>query len=103
MVQASQAAAATQSEALTRRQQQAAASIAQLSAELQSNQQLLQRDLRECQGWASRHQYTVKALRDQLPPELMLPDSAWMFAEAPVLLGEPLGWTRVEVNTVGHS
>ena len=70
------------------RLQQAKARIAQLGAELQSNQRLLQRHLRECQGWASRHQHTVKALRDQLPAELMLPNSHWMFAQAPVLLGE---------------
>lgn len=86
-VQASQAAAASGTQAFTSRLQQAKASIAQLDAELQSNQRLLHRQLRECEGWASRHQHTVQALRDQLPQELMLPDSHWMFAQAPVLVG----------------
>ena len=86
-VQASQAAAASGTQAFTLRLQQAKASLAQLDAELHSNQHLLQRHLRECEGWASRHQHTVQALRDQLPQELMLPDSHWMFAQAPLLLG----------------
>lgn len=86
-VQASQASAASGTQAYTLRLQQARASIAQLNAELQPNQRLLQRDLRECQGWASRHQHTVTALRDQLPRELVLPDSHWMFAQAHVPLG----------------
>ncbi|KAL0019463.1 hypothetical protein WJX77_007420 [Trebouxia sp. C0004] len=85
--QEAQAAAASSTEAVTIRLQQAQASIPQLVKELHANRQLLQRHLRECQGWADRHQYTVKALRDQVPAELMYPNSHWAADQAPVQLG----------------
>ena len=87
-VQASQAALASSTEALTLRLHQAQAALPRLLSELQSNQHVLQRHMRECQGWSDRHQYTVKALRDQLPAELMCPDSHWAADQAPVQLGE---------------
>jgi len=86
-LQEAQAAAASSTEAVTMRLHQAQASIPQLVKELHSNRQLLQRHLRECQGWADRHQYTVKALRDQVPAELMYPNSHWAADQAPVQLG----------------
>ncbi|KAL0054989.1 hypothetical protein WJX82_005498 [Trebouxia sp. C0006] len=85
--QEAQAAAASSTEAITIGLHQAHASIPQLVKELHSNRQLLQRHLRECQGWADRHQYTVKALRDQIPAELMYPNSHWAADQAPVQLG----------------
>ncbi len=86
-LQEAQAAAASSTEAITIGLHQAQASIPQLVQELHSNRQLLQRHLRECQGWADRHQYTVKALRDQIPAELMYPNSHWAVDQAPVQLG----------------
>ena len=86
-MQEAQAAAASGTEAVTVGLHQAQASIPQLVKELHSNRELLQRHLRECQGWADRHQYTVKALRDQLPAELMYPNSHWAADQAPVQLG----------------
>ncbi|KAL0031856.1 hypothetical protein WJX79_000268 [Trebouxia sp. C0005] len=85
--QEAQAAVASSTEAVTIGLHQAQASIPQLVKELHSNRQLLQRHLRECQGWADRHQYTVKALRDQVPAELMYPNSHWAADQAPVQLG----------------
>lgn len=86
-LQEAQAAVASSTEAVTIGLHQAQASIPQLVKELHSNRQLLQRHLRECQGWADRHQYTVKALRDQVPAELMYPNSHWAADQAPVQLG----------------
>ncbi len=48
-----------------------------------------------CQGWANRHQYTVKALRDQIPAELMYPNSHWAADQAPVQLGTREDSTRM--------
>lgn len=87
-MQASQAALASSSEALTLRLHQAQSALPRLLNELQSNQHVLQNHMRECQGWSDRHQYTVKALRDQLAPELMCPDGHWAADQAPVQLGE---------------
>ncbi len=87
-LQAIQAAAASSTESLTLSLRHAQASIPRLTSELQSNHHLLQRHLQECQGWADRHQHTVKALRDQTPAELMYPDSHWAAEQAPVQLGQ---------------
>jgi len=96
-LQEAQAAAASSTEAVTMRLHQAQASIPQLVKELHSNRQLLQRHLRECQGWADRHQYTVKALRDQVPAELMYPNSHWAADQAAMQLG-----TWVESTSMVH-
>ncbi len=98
-LQEAQAAAASSTEAITIGLHQAQASIPQLVKELHSNRQLLQRHLRECQGWADRHQYTVKALRDQIPAELMYPNSHWAADQAPVQLGMEGESTRHDASS----
>ena len=79
----------TEAETVTRQLRQAQASLPQLGVDLQGNQQLLQKHLRECQGWADRHHHIVHALRDQLPSRLMLPEPNWIIDQAPTPLGKP--------------
>lgn len=86
-MQASQAAAVTEGEALRLRFRQAQASLPQLTAELQTTEALLQSRLRECQGWMARHDHIVHALRDELPPQLMLPEQYWILDQAPTPIG----------------
>lgn len=86
-VQANQAAALAETKALSLRLHQAQTSLPQLNTELQANRALLQNRLRECQGWKDRHNHIVHALRDELPPQLMLPEQYWILEQAPTPIG----------------